>query len=136
MILSLVFLGYSVFARAEAAPKPGTPWRTYVTILGVSDDTTLEVTLPNEKKSRAMEAGQGFELPHSAVRADAFPLIVQMVKEGQDFKPCQISVEQLTDFDRRYVCTAQGGVAQVQVRVYTNLHGGERFRPSQILAKK
>ena len=82
-----------------------------------------------------MEAGQGFEIPAKAVQGDAFPLVVQMVKEGLLINACEISVEQLRDFNRTYHCTARTGEAHVSIRVYTNLHGNVA-KARQTIARK
>lgn len=139
-IATLIGLLLSPLAYGEMKPllPPVTPtYKTYVSIENVSEDMGLQLTLPDKKVISKMELGQRFEIPAKSIRYDAFAVVVQMVKAGYSFKACEISVDQMNQFDRLYVCTAKDiPNAQVQVRVFTDLHGGDKFRPRQSIARK
>lgn len=118
-------------------------FRTYISIENVTEDTSLEVTMPeldgkmSEKPLARQERGKKYEIPYAIAKADRFKFVVQMSKPGHKILPCEFVIEQLRQYDRGYVCTAQGiPSTQVVVRVYTNLHGGDQIKGKQFIARR
>lgn len=112
-------------------------FHTYVSIENVSEETGISVTFPSQKTMEKQEKGKKFEVPVSMTKANRFNFTVQMTKKGHSVNPCEFVVEQVSDYDRAYICTAQGIPAtQVVVRVYTNLHGGDKVSGKQMLARR
>jgi hypothetical protein len=137
-LLASLLVPTFVFAQKPVGLPPS--FRTYVAIETVSEQTSVEITLPGEKSGKAAKAGEKFEISAEHNKTDGFHVIVQMSKNRGTILPCQIDVAQLTSFDRSYICSTQDPEkvvqAQVQVRVYTTLHGGDKITPKKFVARK
>lgn len=130
VIVSLLF---SAVLFAEQNPS----FRTYLVIERVTDETMVEMRLPQDQEFKAGQIGRKYEVPASHIQAGKFRVVVQMLKGREDILPCEIEIEHISQYDRKYVCTSrsQHPVA-VQVRVFTNLNGGDRVYPAAMVAKK
>jgi hypothetical protein len=116
-------------AAAVPGGKPVKPYQTYITIQNYSlqssgepgngiSNVHLELTFPNGKKYVLPEGGQDwpvgngqmqtidqtYQLPFKYIQKDGFNFTVQIVRRGADLLPCQFKVEQLSVFNRSYVC--------------------------------
>lgn len=136
-ILTVSAFIVSAFLFAEEKATSPKEFRTFVSIENVSEETTVEVKLPDQKPLVNQERGKRYEIPYSVARANQFRFVVQMAKGKHSINPCEFMIDQVNQFDRAYVCTAQGiPNTQVVVRVFTNLHGGDRISGKQILARR
>lgn len=116
-------------AAAVGAKKEVKPYLTYITVQNYSlqnsgkpgngiENVHLEITFPNGKKVTLPEGGQDwpiangqmqpvnihYQLPYKYIEKDGFTFTVQIVRRGADLQPCAFKVEQLSEFNRSYVC--------------------------------
>lgn len=134
--LLLLAISWVVFAENNTPVKE--TYKTYLTIEKISENTQFEMKLPHEKEAiKNPEIGKRFEIPFQQTVTDRFSITLKMDDGKKSILPCQISIEQLTQYDRRYICTAQNeNHTQVELRVFTNLHGGDKIIPKEMVAKK
>lgn len=112
-------------------------FKTWLVISGATEQTTVSYKLATDKEEVEAKIGQKVEVPADLTKTDRFHVTLQMKKGRLDINACEIDVEQITQFDRSYVCTtALGEPVQVKMRVYTNLNGGDKIVPEQFVAKK
>lgn len=146
-------------AQAAGAPKVIKPYQSFITVQNYSlqnsgragnkiENVHLELTFPNGKKIVLPEGGQdwpiangqmqpiniNYLLPYKFIEKDGFTFTVQIVRRGADLQPCVFKVEQLSEFNRSYVCHTDQAWQQsqrmsddqmdkeaVQVRVSTDI---------------
>jgi len=112
-------------------------FKTWLVIAGATDQATVTYKLATDKEEVEAKFGQKVEIPAELTKGNSFHVTLQMKKDRLDINPCEIDVEQITQFDRSYVCTtALGEPVQVKMRVYTNLNGGDKIVPEKFVAKK
>lgn len=148
------------------------PFRTFLTIQkynlensGKSQDkifnAKIEISFPNGSKVTLPESGhrwpigngqsqeinRTFEIPWAFVQSDATRFTVSITRSGATIAPCEFSVEQLSQFNRGYVCRtdaafqAEQGTPQekivresVHVRVFTDRNATPNEIPKDAIA--
>jgi hypothetical protein len=148
------------------------PFRTFLTIQkynlensGKSPDkifhAQLEITFANGSKislpegghqwtignGQSQEINRTFEIPWGLVQSDSTRFTVAMVRSGANTSPCEFSAEQLSQFNRGYIChtdagfQADQGVSQdkiireaVYIRVFTDRNANPNDIPKDAIA--
>jgi hypothetical protein len=152
------------------------PYRTFVTVQRynlenngtpgkMASNVRVEVTFPNGSpkgvtlelpeggdswpvgNGQSQEINRTFEIPHAFLQADGFNMRVQMHEQGRIIDPCEISVQQLSQFNRAYNCqtdvaaqlkgnTAPDRVvkAGIQLRVFTDRNSEKKEIPQNAIA--
>lgn len=99
---------------------------------------------------QVQEIGQTFEIPWEFLQSDGFTFEVQMVRKGAIFMPCKFEVQQMSQFNRTYICRLdtdwQTKIQRVppdrldkealQVRVFTDLNSESKDVPKDAIALK
>jgi hypothetical protein len=136
-------------------------FRTFVTVKalyhgdgGVSSpnnsEVRLQIKLPDGRtlKLREKNIDQSFEIPFDFVKQDSFGMEVALVKKGKNILPCQITVYQLSQYNRSYRCQTDVGfqINQQHVpenkvtregvvfRVFTDAQSDKKEIPRKLLA--
>lgn len=148
------------------------PFRTFITIQkynlensGKASDkifnVRLELTFSNGTKvtlpegghrwpignGQSQEINRTFELPWSLIQSDSARFSVAILRSGATVAPCEFSAEQLSQFNRGYIChtdagfQADQGVPQdkvvregVHVRVFTDRNSPAAELPKDAIA--
>ena len=109
--------------------KPVVPYETFIEIQNYQlqnsgipgnqiHNVHVELTFPNGKKITLPEGGQDwpiangqmqpinltYKIPFKYIQNDGFTFTLQMVRRGADLQPCVFKVDELSQFNRSYVC--------------------------------
>jgi hypothetical protein len=148
------------------------PFRTFITIQkynlensGKSADKTfnarIELSFPNGStvtlpegghrwpigNGQSQEINRTFEVPWSLVQSDSTKFTVAILRSGSTIAPCEFSAEQLSQFNRGYVCHTDAGIQADQgtpqdkiiresvfVRVFTDRNSNPTEVPKDAIA--
>ena len=148
------------------------PFRTFLTIQkynleqsGKASDkifnARVEISFPNGSKltlpegghrwpisnGQSQEINRTIEIPWAFVQSDATRFTVSILRSGATISPCEFTVEQLSQFNRGYIChtdatlqAEQGTPADkvvresIHVRVFTDRNSTPREIPTDALA--
>lgn len=148
------------------------PFRTFLTIQkynlensGKASDkifnSRIEIAFPNGSKVTLPESGhrwpisngqsqeinRTFEIPWAFVQSDSTRFTVTILRSGETISPCEFSVDQLSQFNRGYVCHTDAGLQSeqgtppekvvresVHVRVFTDRNSTPNEIPKDALA--
>lgn len=117
-------------------------FRTFVTVKSRSK-INLEIKLPDGRqiqlpqKNKSQETEHTVEVPFEFVKEDGFSMEMQMVTKGKDILPCQLTVRQLSQYNRSYVCRTSEDKAvreAVEIRVFTDVNSTKAEIPRKLLA--
>lgn len=114
---------------AAVAASNSLPYRTFVILESFANDkiestanlpaeTRVEVSFPNGTKTafpaenefwkiavgEKQEINRTFEIPLRYIHGEKFEIRVQMIIPGQEVDPCLITVQNVPQFNREYVC--------------------------------
>jgi len=136
-------------------------FRTFVTVKALhhgesavsskgGSEVRLEIKLPDGRtlKLREKDVDQSFEIPFDFVKQDTFGMEVTLLKKGKNILPCEITVNQLSQYNRSYRCQTDVGfqVSQqhipeskvtregVEFRVFTDIQSDKKEIPQKLLA--
>ena len=178
-LLIMAFASLGATADNQMAPpatilKEIKPYRTFVTIQRYNLESTgsqsqginnsrLEIKFSDGSKAALPESGhywpigQGqtqevnrtFEIPWSMIQNDSTHFTIQMVRSGTKLAPCEFAVEQISQFNRAYVChtdvAAQTEMKipsdrivkeSVQIRVFSDRNSTPNEIPKDAIALK
>ena len=148
------------------------PFRTFLTIQkynlensGKASDkifnARLEISFPNGSKltlpegghrwpisnGQSQEINRTIEIPWAFVQSDATHFTVSILRSGSTIAPCEFNAEQLSQFNRGYVCHTDAGIQaeagtpaeqivreSVHVRVFTDRNSTPREIPTDAIA--
>ena len=162
----------SAYEPATQVIKEVKPFRTFLTVQkynlensGKAQDkvfnTKIEIAFPNGAKvtlpegghrwpignGQSQEINRTLEIPWAFVQSDSTKFTVSITRSGVTIAPCEFSVEQLSQFNRGYICRtdaavqAEQGVPQekiiresVHVRVFTDRNATPNEIPKDAIA--
>lgn len=148
------------------------PFRTFVTVQkynlensGKASDkifnAKIEISFPNGTKiilpegghrwpisnGQSQEINRTFEVPWALVQSDATKFTISIIRSGATLAPCEFAVEQLSQFNRGYVCRTDAGFQtdqgvpqdkivreSVHVRVFTDKNSTPTEIPKDAIA--
>jgi len=148
------------------------PYRSFITIQhynmessgntnGSVSEVKLQITFPNGSQLDLPEGGQywpigngqvqeinrTFEVPWQYIQNDGLRFTIQMVRKDSPMLPCKFVVEQLSEYNRAYVCRTDTAWQKnhrrseeeiskegVQIRVFSDRNMNPKEIPSDAIA--
>jgi len=127
--------------------------KTFNARLEISFADGNKITLPEEGRrwpianGQSQEINRTFEIPWAFVQSDSTKFTVSILRSGVTISPCEFSAEQLSQFNRGYIChtdasiQAEQGIDQekivresVYVRLFTDRNSNPREIPKDAIA--
>jgi hypothetical protein len=157
----LLFLVNLFLLQGNSLADPQKSFRTFVTIKALhseapgvsspnSSEVRLQIKLPDGRtlKLREKDIQRSFEIPFDFVKQDSFGMEVALVRKGKNILPCQITVHQLSQYNRSYRCQTDVGFQinqqyipenkvtreGVELRVFTDAQSDKKEIPRKLLA--
>lgn len=135
----LVFSPNAYTEEGAAAVAEVKPYRTFLTIkrydlensgipskpvstvkLDISFPQGVNFQLPEGGNAwsignnQSQEINRTFEVPWSFIAKDSFAFEIKMKRKGKDINPCKFKVEQVSQFNRTYICRTDVAYQQNQ----------------------
>jgi len=171
----LSLLAAPAYGDKPAIEKKPSSYRAYVTLKAYHQEQNgnpknpesqvrVQITFPDQKKielpdrnrfwsvkdKQTQDINETFEVPQEFIQNDGFSFEVAIIDKGKEIVPCQIRVNQLSQFNRNYFCrtdvNAQANQQKIQeeklakqaveLRVFSDVNSSSKEIPKKLLALK